>query len=508
MYVANFAKESVHDYEGFFNKPTESEEIVILRKKIRSLQSQLEEYVSNLEMLKNTTSTDYYTPIEEQQILIYNGRYSTFSFDLNTGLPFDGDVSECQQINVGKKSGEFYLFAGYCYPLGSAIIKYYKYTIVPNNTKVTIQIVNEILIPLVDKSNIYFTHEKDGTIQKHKIHSRIISILVEINATNFIKEFYGIEKEVNFSLKYLKECISNNASFEIILRTARSEDFDCLLSLHSDKPLPIHKLLKITKEEYQILIEKNCLGKFISIKRLVEKYPEQIRMSTIDIINFIDNCRRWKENLDFYNIPSANLSTILLDYYIGDDWDQWKEFPKYYSFGKFSNYVVTETINQGYTSIGNLVNSLRDYIKMCVGVGLKPHLYTTSLELTHNVAARNYKIALTEEQEVIFKNRYIEFEPFENKDYVLIAPRTSEDVKHEGSSLNHCVASYIKDILDGNTQIFFLRLKKEYKNSLVTVEVRGKAIVQARGASNRDLTAEEEEVLKIFCADRKLAYKV
>lgn len=212
--------------------------------------------------------------------------------------------------------------------------------------------------------------------------------------------------------------------------------------------------------------------------------------------------------MEFYNIPSNDLPQTLLKFYLGFEWNGYKDFPKYYSLGKFSNYVVTETINQGYTSIGNLVNSLRDYIKMCIGVGLKPHFYTTSLELTHNVAARNYKIALTEEQEVIFKNRYAEFEPFEYKDYVLIAPRTSEDVKSEGSSLNHCVASYIKDILDGNTQIFFLRLKKEYKNSLVTVEIRGKAVVQARGASNRDLTEKEEEVLRIFCANRKLAYKV
>ena len=163
----------------------------------------------------------------------------------------------------------------------------------------------------------------------------------------------------------------------------------------------------------------------------------------MDIIHFLDNCKRWSEDLEFYNISSNYLPKTLLEFY-----------------------------------------------------------------LTHNVTARNYKIALTEEQEVIFKNRYAEFEPFEYENYVLIAPRTSEDVKSEGSSLNHCVASYIKDIIDGNTQIFFLRLKKEYKNSLVTVEIRGKAVVQARGASNRDLTEKEEEVLRIFCANRKLAYKV
>lgn len=507
MYIANFTKESTHDYEGFFKQPIESKEIIALRKEIQKLQAQLEESISNLEMMKKSTSSDFYTPTEKQQILVYEGRSYTLIFDLNTGLPFDDDTSGCQRISVCKKSSDFYLFTGYCYPLGAAIVKHYKYTISPNNTKVSIQIINEILIPLLDNSNICFVHNQESLCKEY-ILSRIQDALDSVNATCFIREFYGIEKEVKFSLNTLRKYISTNASFEIILRTARPKDFNCFMNIKTDKAIPVHKLLKVTKEEYQLLIEKDCLEEFVSSRSLVENHSEEIKMSNMDIINFLDNCKRWKENLDFYSIPSGNLNKTLLELYVGAGWNGWSGFSKYYSIGKFSNYVVTETINQGYTSIERLVNSLEDYIKMCIGVGLKPHFYTTSLELTHNVAARNYKIILTEEQETIFKNRYAEFEPFEYEDYILFAPRTSEDVKSEGSSLNHCVASYIKDILDGETQIFFLRLKKEYKNSLVTVEIRGKAIVQARGASNRDLTAKEEEALRAFCVDRKLAYKV
>lgn len=506
MYVANFAKESVHDYAGFFNQPIESEEITTLRKEIQKLQKQLEESVSKLELMKNFTATDSYTPIEENLILIYEGKNATLVFDLNTGLFYDEGISNCRQITVCRKSGSFFVLTGYSYPLGAAIVKHYKYNIASNNTKVIVQTIEEILVPLAESTRTCYTIQNNKVTEEYLLST--IQDALNVNATTFIKEFYGVDKEVGFSLNTLRKYISDNASFEIILRTARSKDFGCLMSLKSEKSVPVYKLLKVTKEEYQLLIEKDCLEDFIASRKLIENHSEELEMSTMDIIHFLDNCKRWSENLEFYNIFSNCLPKTLLEFYLGIGWNGYKDFPKYYSLGKFSNYVVTETINQGYTSIGNLVNSLRDYIKMCIGVGLKPHFYTTSLELTHNVAARNYKIALTEEQEVIFKNRYAEFEPFEYEDYVLIAPRTSEDVKSEGSSLNHCVASYIKDIIDGNTQIFFLRLKKEYKNSLVTVEIRGKAVVQARGASNRDLTEKEEEVLRIFCANRKLAYKV
>lgn len=508
MYVANFTKESVHDYASFFNQPIESEEIITLRKEIQRLQNQLEESVSRLELMKDSTVTDSYSPIEETLVLAYNGRSFSLVFDLNTGLSFDDDdIAEYKKIIVHSKSGNFYTVTGYSYPLGSVIIKHYKYNIAPNNTKIIVKTIEEFLIPIVEPS-IFCYKIQDNEITKEYFSSNLQEALDKINATKFIKEFYGIDKKVGFSLDTLRKYISDNASFEIILRTARSEDFKCLMNLKSDKALPVHKLLKVTKEEYQLLIEKNCIEQFISIRSLIQNNFDELMMSVMDIINFLDNCKIWKENLEFYDIRVENLPKILIESYLGLGWRGWSDFYKYYSIGKFCNYVVSEVINQGYTGIDKFVNSLKDYIKMCVGVGLKPHLFTTSLELTHNVAARNYKIALTEEQEVIFNNRYAEFEPFEYKDYVLIAPRTSEDVKHEGSSLNHCVASYIKDILDGNTQIFFLRLKKEYKNSLVTVEIRGKAIVQARGASNRDLTEKEEEVLRIFCADRKLAYKI
>lgn len=507
MYVANFTKESVHDYEGFFNKPIESKEILSLRKEIQKLQNQLEESISKLELMKDSTITDSYTPIEESLVLIYSGRSLSLAFDLNTGLSFDGDIDECKKIVVYSKSGNFYTVTGYSYQLGAVIIKHYKYNIAPNNTKVVVKAIEEFLIPIIEPSNACYKTKNNETT-KEEFFSSLQNALNEINATKFIQEFYGIDRSVGFSLYTLKKYIATNASFEIILRTARFEDFKCLMNLRSDKPLPIHKLLKVTKKEYQTIIEKNCLEDFIFIRSFIENNSEDSIMSAMDIINFLDNCKRWKENLEFYDIGAENLPKTLIESYLGSSWRGWSNFCKYYSFGKFCNYVVSEVINQGYTGIDKFVNSLKDYIKMCVGVGLKPHLYTTSLELTHNVAARNYKIALTEEQEVIFKNRYADFEPFEYEDYILFAPRTSEDVKSEGSSLNHCVASYIKDILDGNTQIFFLRLKEEYKNSLVTVEVRNKAVVQARGISNRDLVKNEEEALRAFCADRKLAYKV
>ena len=248
MYVANFTKESVHDYAGFFNQPIESEEIVTLRKEIQKLQNQLEESVSKLELMKNFTATDSYTPIEENLILVYEGRNATLVFDLNTGLFYDESISNCRQITVCRKSGSFFALTGYSYPLGAAIVKHYKYNIASNNTKVIVQTIEEILVPLAESTRTCYTIQNNKVTEEYLLST--IQDALNVNATTFIKEFYGVDKEVAFSLNTLRKYISDNASFEIILRTARSEDFNYLMSLKSEKSVPVHKLLKVTKEEY------------------------------------------------------------------------------------------------------------------------------------------------------------------------------------------------------------------------------------------------------------------
>lgn len=74
--------------------------------------------------------------------------------------------------------------------------------------------------------------------------------------------------------------------------------------------------------------------------------------------------------------------------------------------------------------------------------------------------------------------------------------------------MNHCVASYIKRVVDGECLIYFLRKTEEIETSLVTVEVRNKAIVQAKGLHNRHINAKEHKALSEFAARNKMAVRI
>ena len=95
---------------------------------------------------------------------------------------------------------------------------------------------------------------------------------------------------------------------------------------------------------------------------------------------------------------------------------------------------------------------------------------------------------------------------YENKEYIVIAPKSSNDVIDEGYQLGHCVGSYVSRIVAGETNILFVRYKSTPTESLVTVEVNDNAICQYRGKGNRSVTEEEKDFLKEWATARNLKF--
>ena len=144
---------------------------------------------------------------------------------------------------------------------------------------------------------------------------------------------------------------------------------------------------------------------------------------------------------------------------------------------------------------------------MCKGLGVKPTLYSSYLKQTHDITSRNYQIKVESEKEEIFASRYKDFKPYKTENYIVVAPKETKDLQEEGSRLNHCVASYIKRVIDGQCLIYFLRKQDNQEESLITLEVKDNAIVQVKGSHNRRPSDEERKALEQFAKDRKLGVK-
>ena len=511
-YVAQYYQKYAQDENKFvdFFKVSEDCNIETCLKKVKALTAQLEEAKDALNTEYAKKYSNKYTPIERPNLFYYKTRNGEdYYYDTNGSLVNIPNIKDYNVLSLDTKHGDIDIVDGYCYELGSIVIKRCRYNIAADNSKCSLRFGVEFIIPFLDEEN-YGRSSNGFTVRRTWEFN---NTLHKYSAKEFLDGLYGINTPFTGNLKDIYDYKENNPAFELILKTAPDSLVNLLLAKRNiEKPEPIYKLLGLDKPVYEEALangmEVICyeLSNYITNKEVFHKSgPEWMEM----IKDFIQ-----KENdLDFFHInygtswryknyEHCKLLGVLAESYAGNKW-----FQKYYTFGKFCNYIVEETINQGFTSIENFIQQLQDYLRMCDDQDIVPTLYSSYLTQTHDIAARNHKVFLDQEQEKILAKRYEGFKPIKvgkEKEYQILAPKNSDDIKKEGDALNHCVASYIKRVLDGETKIFFMR--KEPLESLITLEVKDGKICQARGMHNRRPTEEENAAIKEFAKKKELIF--
>ena len=87
---------------------------------------------------------------------------------------------------------------------------------------------------------------------------------------------------------------------------------------------------------------------------------------------------------------------------------------------------------------------------------------------------------------------------YKGEKFSVLVPESLDLIVKEGTSLNHCVASYIEGVVNGEFAILFLRSNEELEKSLVTVQVKDGRVLQSHGQSNRPPNEEEVKFLGKF----------
>lgn len=492
--------------DDFFTQYVSSEKEKELKSQIKELSDQLEDLKTVYSQELTKAYNDEFTPVEKNHIVIYTNRNDEKSyFDLISGIATEipEDSENVVYHEVSSKNSRVKILAGYCYPKASYVTRVYKISIATNNSRMRSVLVEERLNPMIPGLESKTKRFVSST-------ERFYSAGCNENASEFINTFFGLDLALPYSLHEMSRYFATNRNTEIILKSCKNiKTMSYMLqNCRSDKPTPCHMLLNCKPEEFKELDELEAVEEFNQIQQFLETH-EELQKTPAELIDLLKKCNDWKNDLTFYQIRFVDELLLQLIYsYCGCSfiysYNTTYPFHKLYTFSKFTSYVVNETINQGFSSISDFINSLADYMHMCDDMHIKPTLYSSYLVMTHDITSRNHKVFLTEEQERILKEHYKDFKVFKTKEYAVIAPKDSNDIKEEGDMLNHCVASYIKRILDNSTSIFFLRSTKNIEERLVTVEVRDGRITQARGAHNRAISPEEKHALYKFAEERGL----
>lgn len=475
-----------------------------------------------------------FTPADVTLIVTYTSKNGIPTyFDLISGSPIltDDLPKNGKFIDVRNKKDHIKTIVGYDFQHASVIGRKYAVNINSSCSRMATKVVEEVVIPILDKQGKWDVvintnikdfdkteRAKDGYLYVSDYETR--QYLEAYPAKEFINHFWEIEGDFKgISLQNLRQAMKTNKAAEVILRTAPEEIMKTLLVQTFFKSAPIYNLLGFSKKDYDTLVESGLIADYLKLNNNINNYLEETEKARItktppEWIEYLEKEKQWKEDLGFYNIHCENNSPLwmLVKYYTGYRKSYGSvrnsKIYKYYRFGKFCQYAIEETINQGYTQLDKFCGELVDYINQCEDLGIKPTLYSSYLSQTHALTSRNYNIHLNEIQEKQFNDAYTGYRKYtsRNGEYTIIRPKDADDVKREGSEQNHCVGSYINRVIKGECLILFLRRVDDIDTPVITIEICQDRISQARGHNNRDLTVVEMNVLTEFAASRH--YKI
>ena len=529
--IANFYKSTTHDYESFFKNYEASAKEKEINARIKYLTDQLEEARVEMTKVQNNRYNSDFTPLGKKIIVHYSSNRSDVElfFDLFTGASTSRDYLApntfiIKEINL--KGGDFWVNVGYCFPLGAIVSRHYRYRIATNNSSCNFIMDGEQLIPIL---------EPDANPVSDS-NAPVYEAGMGDSAVSFISQVWDIPVEnigVKYTFRELRFALSRNKSTEIIFRTAPKSIQNALLSLKIETAEPVYKLVHLTKAEYKEASDRNVLDDWMNLLSIVgsafkkdentqyygynngQTLEDFCHYTNQEWFDIIEKAKYWDEEFEFNHVETGGYGgkvfySTLQAYLRNNSSYRNSKFYQFYTFGKFMDYVCEEAVNQGFKTLNSFMGELRDYLDMCVSMDIKPTLYSSYLKQTHDITSRNYEVKLTDEQNEMFENAYKDFKPFvtEDKTYSIVRPKNADDVKHEGSALNHCVASYISKILKRNCLIVFLRKTKATDKPLVTIEVENEAIVQARGASNRSITEDEFKAICEYAKENKFKIRV
>lgn len=159
-------------------------------------------------------------------------------------------------------------------------------------------------------------------------------------------------------------------------------------------------------------------------------------------------------------------------------------------------------VYQGISNATRAWSILKDYRKMCMDMDITPELCPKSLKLQHDMASRNYKLCVGEEDRAEFIERVKE--PTYQKlawtssdgQWAVLVPTEPQDIILEGQKQSHCVGSYVSYVIEGKYRICFLRRTENLSHPVLTLTVdKEDCCLYYKGFDNRPATMKERAAL-------------
>ena len=158
-------------------------------------------------------------------------------------------------------------------------------------------------------------------------------------------------------------------------------------------------------------------------------------------------------------------------------------FTKKYNMKRLTTYLRDDIyIKQGIGDPMVGIRILYDYVNMCTEMNCSYEKYPKSLKMAHDIAMRNYSFVINPEDrkefDKIVNQEYYKKLEYSGSDYIIVAPKSIEEIIQDAKKLRHCGDSYIMPLLQGRTNLYFMRKKTAPDKPWITIEVKYNTVEQ------------------------------
>ena len=299
----------------------------------------------------------------------------------------------------------------------------------------------------------------------------------------------GFSKEVSSLISMSRNDTEMKAHLRKIFDTDKKSLYDIVrLNKHQIQKITKRRPLKLSYNSFTELEQIiNCLQKVFCTQDL-----RSIDDATFDHI--FDVSKQMAFNYHYRNVHQ-----LLYDYN--------KDLHRNFINNIFDKYVKLsyndKSIYYDYVSMISQMNAFGDF-----KISFADH---KELRNMHDLVTALYNAKKNKYmKEAFVKNiKKCDKYEFESEFYnlVTLAPKDPIEVTREGIELKHCVKSYIPKIIDGKTNIMFIRKKDDPKTPFFTVEISNDGTIeQIHGLLNRNIDTEPnmDKFVKSWCKNKKL----
>jgi len=316
---------------------------------------------------------------------------------------------------------------------------------------------------------IYVSHYRPCTAWRKRnyrwAYRDVIGMVCPYNLKQLLKDttlqysqldkFMAKQEYIDF-VKYFTR-IANYPTFEILVKMK-------LFNLAKDadefyKGKNFQEVFGISKSFYPFMKKHNITYEQLKVLRLLQKQD-------IRLINKLVRFRHIRELSTYVDIEQA-----------------------YYRVLRYNKHNESEYI---------------DYLEACdklrYDMNDKNILYPYNLMESHDKVMDLVEIVKNEENDKLIKQRLeiLNKNIYQDEKYVVYPAPSIKSLIEESKQLSHCVKQYSQRYATAETDIYFLREISNKEKSLVTIEVKGNSIIQARIKHNGIPNDEQQKFIDLW----------